>query len=309
MTMPTWDETLTPLLKLFSDGVLHQSDEVKQYIISYFSVTDEERSQRLKSGQPTIFNRLFWGISHLHKAGLIDYGAARGTYSITDAGLKFLKEHPNGITEEDLLTIPSFRDWKTRVTKKGNTTPVPAKLVRKKTTPEDEMDNAYNELNQQLAEDILDQLKNINPYSFESLVTDLVVNLGYGGLVEDAAFVTKKSGDGGVDGIVRLDKLGLDKIYIQAKRWTKTAVGSPEIKGFIGSLVTKGANKGIFITTSTFTNDAINVADHEMNSSNISVVLIDGMKLANMMIELNIGVVEKAKYTIKVIDKDFFENQ
>ncbi|KAA8825811.1 restriction endonuclease [Bifidobacterium myosotis] len=315
MTMPTWDQTYHPILHELADGRLKDAKSIRAAVIAAFAMTVDEQNEMLKSGQPRIANRVGWGLTDLYKAQLVEKGNKRGTYRITDAGREFLQQHEDAITLADLKTVPAFLAWRQgyqskTIGAKERSTALQADISEQsdEATPEDLMETASEQLNEALASELLDRIMDNDPYFFERLVTRLVLSLGYGDLSKTSGEVTKKSGDGGIDGVVRLDRLGLDSVYIQAKRWnTEHVVGRPDIQGFVGALVGNGANKGVFITTSRFSEEARRYGDERMRSSDISVVLIDGLTLAKLMIEYNVGVGVKTVYEIKAIDNDFFD--
>ena len=231
-------------------------------------------------------------------------------------GNDFLNKHRDGFTRIELETVDAFIAWKNDYRRKNKTDANTHGMLSapsqdtEESTPEDLMESASAQLNEALAAELLDRIMSNDPYFFERLVTRLVLTLGYGDLSRSSGEVTRASGDGGIDGVVRLDRLGLDSVYIQAKRWDKDhVVGRPDIQGFVGALVGNGASKGVFITTSRFSKEARTYAEESMRSSNVSVVLIDGMTLANLMIECNVGVGVKTVYEIKAVDNDFFDNE
>lgn len=316
MTMPTWDQTMFPILQELADGSVKDSRHLRLVVMEAFDMTADERNEMLKSGQSRIVNRVGWGITDLRKAELIENGEKRGTYRITEAGRNFLNHHAEGFNRAELATVDAFNAWKNNYLKKGKTSenvrdacPDPAQDTEE-STPEDLMESASEQLNEALAAELLDRILSNDPYFFERLVTRLVLALGYGDLSRRSGEVTRASGDGGIDGVVRLDRLGLDSVYIQAKRWDRDhAVGRPDIQGFVGALVGNGASKGVFITTSRFSKEARTYAEESMRSSHVSVVLVDGMTLANLMIEYNVGVGVKTVYEIKAVDNDFFDNE
>lgn len=259
MAMPTWDQTMQPVLELLSqDGGYHAVKELREHVISVFSMTPEERSELLKSGQLRIANRVGWGITDMHKAGLVERGSKKGVYRITPEGRVFLAEHKDGFGLSELETVRSFREWKdgyqekSAIEEEGGFSGLTADA-----TPEDLMESSLRQINSALANDLLDRILEKDWVFFEHLVTRLVVALGYGDLSEGSSSVTRKSGDEGIDGVVRLDRLGLDSVYIQAKRWASDrSVGRPDVQGFVGALIGHGASKGLFITTAKFSKEA-----------------------------------------------------
>lgn len=219
---------------------------------------------------------------------------------ITEAGLELLKKNPTFIDRNMLSEYPDFVDFKSRSRKTKSKEAAEDCQVMK--TPQDLIEEAYSEIRSNLADELLSAVKKESPQFFEELVIKLLVAMGYGGSFEDAASVTQYSHDEGIDGIIKEDKLGLDNIYVQAKRFDTGTVGRKEIQSFVGALSGKGATKGVFITTSTFTKEAREYRP----ASNIKIVLIDGQQLCNYMIDFNIGVSVKQVYEVKRIDTDFF---
>ena len=242
-------------------------------------------------------------MTFLTKGGLISKIAPK-TYRATEFGRDFLTKHPEVITDKDLQTIPGWEEaWNTRAKRqKELTSGEPAPRLDLTATPQERIESAFSELRDSLISDVLGQLAKVDPFRFEQVVLDLLIAMGYGGSRKEAAAVTQKTGDEGIDGVINEDRLGLDVIYIQAKRW-KANVGRPEIQSFVGALAGKKASKGIFITTSVFHDHARDYAAglHQ------KVILIDGQRLAELMIEHGIGVAEEHTYSVKKIDSDYFE--
>ncbi len=304
MATPTWDQLIRPVLEL----AVNQSftrHQARDYVIKVVPMTKEEAEGRLKSGSLRVGNRTGWAMSHLKKANLIEK-IEKATYRATDAGKKFLKEHEGKeITYHDLKKVEGFLEaWKTASEAKGEK-PKPGGASSRSTaelTPEDLIDQAVEEVEASLRAELLEQLANVDPYRFERVVLDLLFKMGYGGSREEAAQVTQKSNDEGIDGVINQDRLGLDVIYVQAKRWQNT-VGRKEIQSFVGALAGKQASKGVFITTSAFANTATEYASAVMQK----VILIDGAKLADLMIEHDIGVSTNRTIAVKRIDTDYFE--
>ncbi|RSX53896.1 restriction endonuclease [Bifidobacterium goeldii] len=320
MTMPTWDQTMFPIMKELSDGNVHTAKHLRERVIETFAMTADEQGETLKSGQSRISNRVYWGLTDLRKAELIENAGKRGSYRITENGQVFLNAHRDGFALEELESVPAFIAWKRgylarNIELKGSQTSdlnnADATSHSDELTPEDLLEKASEQLNEALAAELLDRIMANDPYFFERLVTRLILSLGYGDLSQTTSSeITKKSGDGGIDGVVRLDRLGLDSVYIQAKRWNRDhVVGRPDIQGFVGALVGNGAQRGVFITTSRFSEEARRYAEESMRSSNLSVVLIDGMTLTKLMIEYNVGVSVKTSYEVKAVDSDFFDNE
>jgi restriction system protein len=300
--IPTYEEIMLPLLKLLSDGKEHSLNEADDVLSAQFKLTEEERRQLLPSAtQPTFRNRLGWAKAYMKKAGLVE-SPKRGIYQITERGLSLIKENPSDLNAQYLTRYTEFRDFKTF--KKSNDTTVidSASAITPGKTPEESLEDAYQTLHSELAKQLLDVIKSCSPAFFEKLVVDLLIKMGYGGSRIDAGQALGRSGDGGIDGIVKEDKLGLDTIYLQAKKWDST-VPIKEIRDFTGALASKKAKKGIFITTSTFpksVHDFVKQVEYR-------IVLIDGEQLANLMIENNVGLTTIIEYKVKRIDTDYFE--
>ena len=302
MAVPDFQTLMLPLLEIYGDGKEHSINEAVDALSKKFSLTEQELTQFISSGkQTTIYNRVGWARTYLSKAGLLEM-VRRSSYRISECGRSVLAEKPARIDMHYLQRFPEYLEWKKR--KPVSTVPTgksaPVEDVR---TPEEVLEDAYQEIREDLANDLLEIVKSCSPAFFERLVIDLLVKMGYGGSWEEAARAVGKSGDEGIDGIIDEDRLGLDAIYIQAKRW-KDAVGRPEIQKFAGALMGKRARKGIFITTSHFRNEA------KAYVSNIEtkVVLIDGVRLARLMIDYNVGVTIANTYEIKRVDSDYFGN-
>jgi restriction system protein len=303
MPVPTYDELLRPLLELAAhEDITRRS--ATEAMTKVFRLSPEEAAQRLPSGQTTyIRNRTGWAMSYLTKGGLIAKISPR-TYRATDRGREFLARYPQAISINDLRDIPGWEEaWNTRqLRRESRETEGKSANPLESSTPEERIEDAFSELRDTLITDLLAKLANTDPFRFEQVVLDLLVAMGYGGSRKEAAEVTQKTGDEGIDGVINEDRLGLDVIYIQAKRW-KANVGRPEIQSFVGALAGKKANKGIFITTSGFHDNASDYA----TGLHQKVILIDGRRLAELMIEHNIGVSEEHAYSVKKIDSDYFE--
>lgn len=312
MPMPKWHEMMRPVLEHLSSIEIASSKELEAHVAEAFSMTDEERAERLKSGQLRIYNRMFWAITDLEKARYLSYGEQRGTYRITDAGRDFLDSHQGPIMAKDLeASSPSFKAWRTeyRAKKKGAGQKDDAGQapVDDETSPLEAMDSSYRVIRDALSDDILQAIMGQSPFFFEHLVAKLLVAMGYGESIEGRAEVTPQSGDEGIDGIVKEDRLGFDSVYYQAKRWDlDRTVGRPDIQAFSGALSGKGASKGLFITTAKFSKAARDFAEglHAQR-----IVLVDGKTLANLMIDYSVGVSTVQTYEIKSIDSDFFSGE
>ena len=306
--IPTWDKFLKPLLELAGEGPIMRRTSV-QKIAEKYAFSEEIRSSRTKSGQTHVENRSGWAMSSLVKAKFIEkHPTEKFTYLITNKGRDYLKDHKGPITDQDLKNLEGYEEaWEaaSRAKQDSKIEDPQTDNSLAQSTPDDLIDTAYNKLHRALADELLDNMFAMDPYKFEKLVVDLLFSMGYGGSRSEAAQVTKKSNDEGIDGIINEDRLGLDVIYIQAKRYQKESIiGRKEIQSFVGALAGKQANKGVFITTSGFNKNAIDYAE----SISQKVILIDGARLAALMIEYNIGVSTDRTVEIKRLDSDYFED-
>lgn len=304
MPIPNVDEIRRPALQLLAErGTLTRVGDVFDLLAPRFKLTEDELLEMLPSGtQRKWNNRVNWSCFDLFKAKLLER-PNKGYYQINDAGRKALKEGPEQITRKYLSQISKdFELFATTGLNPGGTKsvrPSPDPIER---TPDEQIGLAMETIDRSLRSDLLEHLSNVKPYRFEQIVIDLLFAMGYGGSREEAAKVTKRSGDEGIDGVINEDRLGLDVIYVQAKRW-KSTVGRPDVQGFVGALAGKQANKGVFITTSSFSHEAIQFA----RSISQKVILIDGTRLAELMIEHNVGVSTTQTFSIKRVDSDYFE--
>jgi len=302
MPIPDFQTVMLPLLKSLKDGQEHQMREIIEKLAQEFNLTDEERKALLPSGQQFIFdNRVGWAKTYLKKAGLIDT-PLKGYIKITDRGRQVLEQSPPEITINYLRQFKEFKEWISAP--KMDREQQGKEPTKENLTPEEVIESAYKELREDLASELIKKVKSCSPSFFERLVVDLLLAMGYGGSRKDAGMAIGRSGDEGIDGIIKGDKLGLDVVYIQAKRW-ENPVSRPEIQKFAGALMGKKAKKGIFITTSSFSKDAIEYAD-KIESK---IVLIDGETLAQLMIDHDIGVSNYMIYTLKKIDNDYFSEE
>lgn len=301
---------MLPTLQFLADGHIHSFAELHDKTTTHFNMTEAEISVRVPSKQITrVRCHLSWACTHLKKAELIA-SPSRANYQITDAGLQLLNTHPTKISTKTLEQFSAYQAW-LQICKKGKHTSdahIPdTDEESSSVTPDEAIGKAYEELRTMLANDLLDKILEQSPYFFEKLVVKLLVAMGYGGSYNELSeMMVGQVGDEGIDGIIKEDKLGLDNIYVQAKRWDKSrTVGRPDIQQFVGALAGKGANKGIYITTAHFSEQARSFKPQ----NNIKVALIDGKSLCQHMIDYNIGVATKEVYEIKRIDQDFFSDE
>jgi restriction system protein len=310
MAIPDYQSVMLPLLKFADDGVAHRFVDACLFLANEFHLSDEEKEEVLPSGQQKIYcNRIGWARTYLKQAGLLDT-PRRGFLKITDRGNVVLLTNPPTIDNKFLSQFAEFNEFRAKGRNKAieNTSmeskPQATGMIAEDidaTTPEEAFENAYERLKSELLAEIIDNLKSCGPALFEKIVIEVLVRMGYGGSLQDAGKAVGKSHDGGIDGIINEDRLGLDSIYIQAKRW-QSVVGRPEIQKFAGALSERHARKGVFITTSYFSKEAIDcVLYHDTK-----IILIDGKQLAGYMIEFNVGVSTIAEFTLKKIDVDYF---
>jgi restriction system protein len=290
---------MLPLLKLAGDGEVHRVRDVVDLISNYFQLSKELRRDALPDGRNRLTHRTEWARTYLKKAGLLEY-PSRGCFKVTGRGLEVLRSAPSVLDNKFLSKFPEFREFKTR--KHDEELEVASSEISS-VDPEEAIDNSYQTLRSEIESDLLLRLKAASPTFFEQVVIDLLVSMGYGGSRKGAARAIGRSGDEGIDGVIDEDALGLDVVYVQAKRWNDKAVGRQDIQQFVGALQGKRARKGIFITTSTFRQSA---SDYVLTIAN-KVVLIDGQRLATLLFDHNVGVSDSRTYVVKKIDTDYFD--
>jgi restriction system protein len=302
MAVPDYQSLMLPLLKMVNDGQEHSLSVLVDALAVQLKLTDDDKKEMLPSGsQTTFYSRVGWARTYMKMACLLE-STGRGTIRITQRGLDLLRSNPASINAKFLTQYPEFMEFKgaSRHSNKRSE----AEYEEPTQTPEEMLEASYQSLRQNLAHELLERIKGCSPRFFETLVVDLLVAMGYGGSRRDAGQAVGQSGDGGIDGIIKEDKLGLDVVYIQAKRWEAT-VGRPVVQTFAGSLAGQKARKGVLITTSQFSQEA---KDY-VNKIEMKIVLIDGEQLAQFMIDHGIGVTEVASYTIKKADLDYFGDE
>lgn len=301
MPIPDFQALMLPLLKFSADGVNHTLGEARKNLASVFSLTPEEVEELLPSSRQRRFdNRVAWAKVYLEQADLL-HSPKRGQFHITPEGTAFLTKNPEHISISVLDQFEKFRTFRESSKPGKEEKPEALSIIAAAQTPEELLEQSFQSIQDELAGSLLEQVKSCSPSFFENLVVELLLKMGYGRSRVEAGKAIGKSGDEGIDGIISEDRLGLEAIYIQAKRWAGS-VGRPEIQKFVGALHGKRARKGVFITTGTFTADAHDYVSH----IDPRVVLIDGVQLAEYMIENNLGVSVKATYEVKKIDTDFF---
>ena len=297
--VPAFEKFLYPFLKAVKDKDLSKKEMVEE-LRKHFNLSDEDMAVRTKSGAITqVVDRVGWTLQYLRRALFIEIKDSK--YHITQRGIDYLKKH-NNLTVRDLLDYKEFAAYSNRKKTMPTDKPQKAEHAVQEQTPTEQLEQAFDNIEKDLIEDVLEKVKHQSPAFFEHLVVDLLVKMGYGGSFENSAQVTQYTNDNGIDGIIYEDKLGLDKIYVQAKRW-ENQVSRPKIQEFAGALVGQNANKGVFITTSSYSKEA----RQYVQGIQQKIVLIDGRELAAYMIEYNVGVSVKKEYIIKKIDSDYFE--
>lgn len=301
MAIPDFQSVMLPLLKFCADGQEHTNREAIDALAQEFRLTEEEQKQLLPSGQQCVFeNRVAWARAHMKMASLIE-NTRRGIFRITNSGTQLLQKSPSEINLRVLREFPEYLEARDRNQGNKSEEALAAPDEQESKTPAERLEEAYEILRKNLASELLSQLKSASPNFFEKVVVEVLVKMGYGGSRKDAGQAIGRSGDEGIDGIIKEDRLGLDIIYIQAKRWENT-VTRPEIQKFAGALQGKRARKGIFITTSVFSQNA-----HEYVAAIESkIILIDGRQLAQLMIDFGVGVATDAIYELKRLDSDYF---
>lgn len=300
MSIPDFQSIMLPLLKFASDKKEHTKQDSLDHISELFKLTEEEKKELLPSGkQRIISNRIGWARTYMSKAGLLE-SQRRGFFKITQRGLDVLAKNPSKINVKSLERFPEFVEFRTlKKEQKVNLLTTDLAKELEEVTPDELIEVGFNQINSALGEDLLDKLRTSEPSFFEQVVLQLLTGMGYG-----TGEVTGRSGDGGMDGFVNQDPLGLDKIFFQAKRFAETTpVSASMLRDFVGSLELRGVNKGVFITTSKFPPDAKTI----ITRTHKSIVLIDGLELVVLMIRHNIGVATNKTYEIKRIDSDFFQ--
>jgi len=303
MPIPDFQTIMLPFLEMASDKREYSSNDFLEPLAAKYNLTDDEKSLMLASGTQRVFhNRVHWAKAYLKMAGLID-NTRRGFFRITDRGIQTLAERPERITIKYLKGFPDFqaaREPKKSLTVSGDTIDDSTEEIMNK-TPQEQIEQAIDTIDNALGQDLLQKIKNCSWQFFEKLVIDLLLKMGYGGSKSEAGELRGKTGDEGIDGIIKEDRLGLDVIYIQAKKWDAT-IGRPEIQKFVGALAGQGAKKGVFITTAKFSSDATTY----LPKNETKVILIDGNRLVELMIEFELGVSTKEVFKLKIADDDYF---
>lgn len=304
MAIPDYQTIMLPLLKLLSNQQELTFRDAVELLASQFELSDGERKELLPSGQQEVFdNRVGWARTYMKKAGLLE-STHRGIFKITNRGLEVLRKNPSRINVSFLKQFPEFIEFQLL---KKDPLEKEEKIDEDTTrTPEEQLEESYQKIRKTISQELINKVIKLTPSLFEKLVIELLVRMGYGGSIKDAGKAIGRSGDEGIDGTIKEDKLGLDIVYIQAKRWNeKFSVGRPEIQKFVGALAGQGAKKGIFITTSYFTKEAMEYTP----KNETKIVLIDGERLTQLMIDYDLGVSTVGKYEIKRVDNDYFGDE
>ena len=300
MPIPTMFNLTLPILEFLDDGESRHTSALVDHLAQHFNLTDADRNERTSSGQKRFANRISWARMELKNAVLLKY-TGPGTSRITERGRQILADKPHRI---DRTFLNQFEEYRHVHEKSPNDPDIEVPGGEDEDTPEENLKAAYDTIRSYLANEIIEIVSNCSPSFFEQLVVDVLVGMGYGGSREEAGKAVGGSGDGGIDGIINEDRLGLDVIYIQAKRW-EGSVGSSQIRNFVGALAGQKAGKGVFITTSYFTQDAREF----VKTVGTRIILIDGRQLADFMIDYNVGVTTEAVYELKRIDTAYFEDE
>lgn len=297
MSVPKYDELMKPLLVAVSDGETYKMKDVTALLAEQLNLSSDDLAEMLPSGRQTVFkNRVAWAKTYLKKAGLLD-SPARATIVITNAGKQVVADNPEKIDSKYLEQFPSFVDFASASEPLDDSNPAPAAPNPSDLTPDDQLEDAYKEINDSLASDLLTEVLKIPPYTFEKFVVDLLLKMGYG-KADFGSHATVASGDDGIDGIIMEDKLGFSLIYMQAKEWAvDKVVGQPDIQSFVGAIAGKKGD-GLFVTTARFSQKAKDYAHTH------HIILIDGERLANLMIEYNFCVSTRKTFEIKAVDTD-----
>lgn len=306
MAIPDYQSIMLPLLQLAASNRDKEFAlrEAVSLLATKFNLTGEELQELLPSGkQATFVNRVGWASTYLRKAGLLE-STKRGYFKLAERGAQVLMQNPTAINVRYLKQFPEFIEFHAARSEQESDTRVGGDATDS-LTPEESLEIEYQKIRENLASQLLDRIKQASPTFFERLVVELLVKMGYGGSRSDAGRAVGRSGDGGIDGIIKEDRLGLDVIYIQAKRWDENTVGRPDVQQFAGALQGQRANKGIFLTTSKFTNEA----QEYVSRIGSKIVLINGEQLAQLMIDHNVGVSVSTSYEIKRIDSDYFSEE
>lgn len=303
MPMPTFEDCMIPILNFIGSRNISSVSDIVEYTTKTFNLSEQEKNELLKNGQTRIYNRIAWAIFHLSKASLIKREKI-GTYYITKLGQDLLNKNPKSINKKFLYEqYSSFKEWmnSSKIRKQES---LSNNVSNEELDPYERVEKNYESLKDSISSNLLDRIKELEPKSFEKLILKLLRKIGYGGEDERNIKHTGKSGDEGIDGEINQDRLGLDRIYMQAKRYTESTVGRPEIQKFVGTLSSKKSKKGLFITTSNFSKEA----QDYIEKIDSRLILIDGQKFVELLYEYNIGVKTINTFKYKEIDNNFFDD-
>lgn len=305
MSVPDYQTLMRPVLEVLLDGEERALPAIRSMVANRLHLTDSDLRELVPSGQkPLYHDRISWAISYLKQAGLLER-PRRGVYRLSSRGVDVLRSHPGRVNNELLNQFEEFRKFLRRSGASGKKRPSTKPMRSDTKTPEENLEDAYLAVRSAIEAELLQQVKSASPLFFERLVVELLVAMGYGGSLKDAGQAIGRTGDGGIDGIIKEDRLGLDVIHVQAKRWDGRTVGRPEVQAFAGSLDGVRAKKGILITTSTFSRDAFDYVDR----IDKRIILIDGDRLVSLMYDFGVGVTLSATYAVKRVDADFFSDE
>jgi restriction system protein len=304
MPIPSYTSLMLPILQMAGDSGEHRLSEAVETMADYFGLTMDDRLSLTPNGKQYKFNyRVQCAATYLRKAGLLE-SAGRGAFRITPQGAQVLKTNPLTINRAFLMQFPAFVDFITRAQGERAADAEPTDYLETEHTPKELMHILYVGIQKELADELLDTILASSPAFFERLVVDLLVAMGYGANRANAAKTLGRTGDGGVDGYIQEDKLGLDVVYVQAKRYARqNPVGRPLVQAFIGSLIGQGASRGVMMTTSRYSKEAV---EYAKSMQNHKVILIDGQQLTQLMIEHGVGVNVEETYVVKKLDRDYF---
>ena len=302
MPVPEFQQFLLPVLRYAADGQEHRPSDTIESMERLFRPSEEDSREMIASGMPRFHNRVMWAITYLKKACVLE-SVSRGVFQITDRGRSLLSESPTALTRKTLERFPEFVEFTRKTGAQENQPENSAHEESATRTPEEDLEHAFRKYRKVLELQLLDRIKTAPPLFFEELVLLLLRGMGYGGTAQDAGWTTRRSGDDGIDGVIKEDPLGLDLIHIQAKRWTTQSVGRPDIQSFAGSLEGQRGRKGVFLTTSTFSSEARDYVSRIEKK----IILIDGPKLSELCVEYGIGVSDRPEFRFKKLDESFFE--
>jgi restriction system protein len=304
MSVPGFQKTLLPILQYLRDGEPHRPADTLAYVQTQFDLSPEDLADRSPNGRTRLMDRVLWAITYLRKSGLLE-SISWGVFRITSRGNALLAENPKSLDLKDLERYPEYLEFKGRSKAESKAQEQETDPTAIQETPEEELERTYTAIRTRLEGELLDALKTSTPTFFEKVVLALLVSMGYGGSIEDAAKTTKRTGDDGIDGVIKEDRLGLDVVHIQAKRWTTNVVGRPDIQNFAGSLEGQRGRKGVFITTSSFSKEAREFVSRIEKK----IILIDGPEFARLCVEFGVGVLDHSSYIVKKIDQEFFNEE